>query len=120
MCGRFAYGNQRTKSALDPYGFRRAMTRLGWEPAHLVVAEHPWTRLFGMIPCSYGVRNTRPPTIVMGFPRCGSIHTCFMRQALDVAFLSRTGEVLAVCREVAPWRVLSCREAASVIERIAL
>lgn len=120
MCGRLAYGNQRTTGALDPYGFRRAMTRLGWEPAHLVVAERPWARLLGMIPCSYGVRNVCSPTIVMGFPRCGSIHTCFMRRTLDVAFLSRTGEVLAVCREVAPWRVLSCREAASVIERIAL
>ena len=110
MCGRLAYGNQRTTGALDPYGFRRAMTRLGWEPAHLVVAKRPWA----------SVRNVCSPTIVMGFPRCGSIHTCFMRRALDVAFLSRTGEVLAVCREVAPWRVLSCREAASVIERIAL
>ena len=119
MCGCLQYGRKRAKGALDPYGFRHAMTCLGWKSAHLVVANRPWTRLLGMIPRSYGVRNAHSEAVAMGFPRCRSIHTCFMRRALDVAFLSQTGEVLAVCREVAPWRVLSCREAASVIERIA-
>ena len=102
---------------LDPYGFRRALGELGWEPTRLVIAEAPLVRLMGMIPASRGgCDDAAPPA--MGFPRCRSVHTCFMRCAIDVAFLSATGDVLAVCNDVAPWRVLACRGAASVIERI--
>lgn len=33
---------------LDPYGFRRALRELGWEPARLVVAERFVPRLRGL------------------------------------------------------------------------
>jgi uncharacterized membrane protein (UPF0127 family) len=37
---------------------------------------------------------------------CPSVHTFFMRFALDVALLDRQGQVLAVRRGVRPWRVV--------------
>ena len=45
-----------------------------------------------------------------------SIHTFFMRFAIDAVFLSRTGDVLKVARDVRPWRVRSCRGAYAVLE----
>ncbi|MBQ9005843.1 MAG: DUF192 domain-containing protein [Atopobiaceae bacterium] len=48
---------------------------------------------------------------------CRSIHTFGMSYPIDVAFLSREGVAVLVGRRVAPGRVLSCRKAASVIER---
>lgn len=115
----------------DPYGFRRALRELGWEPARLFVAEHFLQRLVGMIAlkpcCSEGSssatdgnarRELRPPSVVMAFPRCSSIHTCLMRMRIDVAFLDRDGKVLAVYRNVRPWRICSYRGAVSVIERL--
>ncbi len=108
------------RCALDPYGFRRALRMLGWEPACLVVAEAPFARLAGMIPRSYGAAGAPGEEVVMGFPRCHAVHTCFMHRALDIAFLSKTGEVLAVHRAVDPWHMRSHRGAASVLERFSM
>ncbi len=36
---------------------------------------------------------------------CRSVHTCFMRFAIDVVWLAHGGRVLAVRRGVRPWRV---------------
>lgn len=36
---------------------------------------------------------------------CGSIHTWGMRYAIDVLFLSRELRVLAIWRDVRPWRI---------------
>jgi uncharacterized membrane protein (UPF0127 family) len=41
----------------------------------------------------------------MAFERCGSIHTCFMRFAIDVVFLSRDGVVKKVGHALKPYRV---------------
>ena len=48
---------------------------------------------------------------------CRSIHTCWMRYPLDVAFVSSDGVVLDSRRAVPPWRLLSCHKAAYVLER---
>ena len=45
-----------------------------------------------------------------------SVHTFFMRFAIDVVFLSRDGEVLKVAAGVPAWRTASCRGAKAVIE----
>jgi uncharacterized protein len=45
-----------------------------------------------------------------------SVHTFFMRFAIDVVFLSRDGEVLKVAHDVKPWRARSCRRAHAVLE----
>ncbi len=109
----------------DPCGFRRALRALGWEPARLLVAESFLQRLVGMLaldlcegakPVDAGPSARLP--VVMAFPRCSSVHTCFMRSPIDVAFIDRDGRVLSVCQGVPPWRIRSCRGAASVLERL--
>jgi hypothetical protein len=37
---------------------------------------------------------------------CSSIHTCFMRFALDLVMVDKQGRVLQVSRAVKPWRAL--------------
>jgi hypothetical protein len=34
-----------------------------------------------------------------------SIHTCFMRMAIDLLFLGRDGRILKICPAVPPWRI---------------
>src|SRR4051794_27498198 len=46
---------------------------------------------------------------------CTSIHTLFMRYAIDVAFIARDGRVLKVAT-VAPWRAAACLRAHGVLE----
>jgi hypothetical protein len=41
------------------------------------------------------------------FPACASIHTFFMRGAIDVVFLDPQSRVLAVYPAFRPWRVLT-------------
>lgn len=92
-----------------------AIAELGWDPAGLVAADGFAARLFGMTvraPC----RSTGAP-VVMYLPRTRSVHTCFMRYALDIAFADRAGHVIRLHKGVAPWRVVSCRAAAFTLER---
>jgi uncharacterized protein len=49
-------------------------------------------------------------------PRCSSVHTFGMRFALDLAFLDRDGNLLAVRRVVPPRRLVWQRGAAAVLE----
>ena len=37
--------------------------------------------------------------------RCNSIHTCFMRFAIDATFLDDDGNVVKVVRNIRPWRL---------------
>lgn len=67
-------------------------------------------RLRGLL----GTTRDAAPVLIM---RCATVHTFGMRYALDLAFLSREGEVLRTEREVPPGRVASCRRAAHVLER---
>ncbi len=47
---------------------------------------------------------------------CNSIHTFFMRFAVDVIFLDGAGRVLRIWPRVRPWRALACPDAKSVLE----
>ena len=38
-------------------------------------------------------------------PRCGCIHTCFMRFPIDATFLDRRGRVVKTVRNIRPWRL---------------
>src|SRR5215208_5521751 len=49
-------------------------------------------------------------------PACSSVHTLGMRFHLDLVFLDREGEPLAVRRAVAPARLVCCRGAEAVLE----
>jgi len=46
----------------------------------------------------------------------GSIHTAFMRFAIDAVFLDRADHVVKVAIALRPWRAAACRGARSVLE----
>jgi uncharacterized membrane protein (UPF0127 family) len=45
-----------------------------------------------------------------------SIHTAFMRFAIDAVFLDRADRVVKVAAELRPWRTSACRGARAVLE----
>jgi uncharacterized membrane protein (UPF0127 family) len=50
-------------------------------------------------------------------PSCNSIHTCFMRFSIDLAFVDQSMSVVAIRQNVKPWRmVLPISKAYGVFE----
>jgi uncharacterized protein len=47
---------------------------------------------------------------------CASVHTCFMRYAIDVVFIDKGGCVLKLVEHLAPWRATACWHAHAAIE----
>jgi len=68
--------------------------------ARLEIAHGFWSRFIGL-----QFRRTLPADSALLLAPCGSIHTAFVRFSLDVAFLDRQGVVLAVRRNLRPWRL---------------
>lgn len=98
--------------------YAAALRELGWAPARLAVASGFRDRLLGIVgPLARGEPGSAPVALV--FPSCDAVHTCFMRRALDIAFIDAEGHVLEEHRSVGPWRFLRCRGAFAVLERIA-
>ncbi len=76
-----------------------------------LVAEGPLTRtrgLLGKLAMEEGEGLLLRPA--------SSIHTFFMRFSIDAVFLGRSGEVLKVAHDLAPWRVARCSGARAVLE----
>ena len=80
----------------------------GWT---IFVARTGGQRLLGLM----GLR-AMPPGSALLFPRCASVHTAWMRMAIDVVFLDADGRALAVRHRLRPWRVARCRAAVAVVE----
>ena len=73
-------------TAVSSYiAYARALNRLGWTPAEFAVAESFAVRLRGMLGRCPVAANGLP--LVMAFPRCSSVHTCFMAYPIDIAFI---------------------------------
>ncbi|HJT86306.1 MAG TPA: DUF192 domain-containing protein [Bryobacteraceae bacterium] len=47
---------------------------------------------------------------------CESVHTFFMKFAIDLVYLDKKNKVRKVCHAVAPWRVSACFRAHSIVE----
>lgn len=47
---------------------------------------------------------------------CASVHTCFMRYAIDVLYVDRDGVVLKVVPALKPWRFSACWGARTTLE----
>lgn len=75
------------------------------------VASSFRTRLLGLAHLS-GV-EAGPGLLI---PRCSSVHTFGMRFPLDLYFLDKAGEVVAVHRGVPRRRMVVCRRAVAVVE----
>lgn len=103
-------------SAVSSYiAYARALNRLGWTPAEFAVAESFVVRLLGMLGRRPVAANGLP--LVMAFPHCSSVHTCFMAYPIDIAFIDRNGNILARYENVRPWRMCSHPCAWAVLER---
>ena len=67
----------------------------------LEVADRFWSRF-----CGLQFRRLLPPGHGILLAPCSSIHTMWMRFAIDAAMLDGTGRVLAVQTAVRPWRLV--------------
>ena len=47
---------------------------------------------------------------------CASVHTAFMRYAIDVVFLDRVGRIRKVILHLKPWRMAACPGAYQTLE----
>ncbi len=47
---------------------------------------------------------------------CASVHTAFMRYAIDVVFLDRAGVVRKIVPHLQPWRMAACAGAHQTLE----
>jgi uncharacterized membrane protein (UPF0127 family) len=57
-----------------------------------------------------------PAGCALLIPGCDSVHTAWMRFAIDVVFLDADGRVLRVATGVTPWRVVRRAGADAVVE----
>ncbi len=65
-------------------------------------------------------RSSMAPSEALWFHQCNSIHTYFMRFAIDAIFVDEQLRVKKVCRNLKPWRlVLPIWRASSVFEMAA-
>ena len=64
-----------------------------------------------------GLLGTGPGAEPVVLTRCTSVHTFGMAYAIDVAFVSETGEVVEVVRDFPPGKVVSDARASCVFER---
>jgi uncharacterized membrane protein (UPF0127 family) len=67
---------------------------------NITVARSFWQRFKGLM-CS------KPLPVAQGLliPRCASVHTLFMRYALDVVYLDKRGAVVKLVPALNPWRL---------------
>jgi uncharacterized protein len=71
----------------------------------------PWERMRGLL--------CRPPLgeqEALIIDRCGSVHTCGMKYALDLVFLDRQSVIRKLQRDVRPWRMGWCMAAIMTLE----
>ena len=62
-------------------------------------AENLQDRLFGLIP-----RASMDKSEGLFLKPCSSIHTCFMKFAIDAVFLDKKMKVVAIIDSMKPWR----------------
>lgn len=67
---------------------------------NITVASNFWLRFKGLM-------LTKPLAVdaALLIPRCSSVHTFFMRFALDLVYLNKQGSVVKLVKNVKPWRM---------------
>lgn len=78
---------------------------------HLLVAARPLRRMRGLLG-----RSDLPHSEGILLRPAGSIHTFFMRFAIDAVFLDRDLVVVGIEPSLGPWRTAKRRGAKSVVE----
>lgn len=76
------------------------------------MADSPFKRMLGLLG-----RQSLPKGEALIIRPCNSIHTFFMRFAIDLVFVSKDNEVVKVISNIPPFRFSSlCLKSALVIE----
>ena len=78
---------------------------------HCLLAETMFARLRGLL----GRRGLAEGEGMLLRP-ASSIHTAFMRFAIDAVFVDKENRVVKVAPEIRPWRAAACRGARAVLE----
>lgn len=103
-------------SEVSPYiAYARALDALGWSPVEFKEAQAFGARLMGLMLASPATPEGLP--VVMAFAGCRSVHTCFMPYPIDIAFIDRSGYVLAFYPATGPWQIRSHPGAWAALER---
>jgi uncharacterized membrane protein (UPF0127 family) len=80
--------------------------------SHVFIADSFFSRLFGLI-----FRRHLKSNEVFVLKDCKSIHTIGMRYGVDAAFIDGKGKIIAVFKDLNPWRITPyIREAVLVLE----
>ncbi len=69
--------------------------------SRLAVADNMWTRFWGL-----QFRAPLPAGAGLLLVPCPSVHTFFLRSAIDVVLIDRRGTVVATRSSVRPWRMV--------------
>jgi len=77
----------------------------------LEIAKTPLARMKGLLG-----RNRLEEDHALLIEECRSVHTWFMRFAIDVVFLDDSLRVRKVVSNLVPWRLSASREASHVLE----
>lgn len=78
--------------------------------ANVKVADNFVTRTFGLI-----LKSSLSESEGLIIKPCCSIHTFFMRFAIDVIFVNKKNEVIALYENVRPWRILPIHPSSSYV-----
>jgi uncharacterized membrane protein (UPF0127 family) len=90
----------------------RNLTRSSEVAVRVRRADHPWSRMLGLL----GRAGLAGDEGLLITP-CSSIHTFFMRFAIDVLYLDRNHVVVKAVQELRPFRLSAClRGGHSVLE----
>jgi uncharacterized membrane protein (UPF0127 family) len=76
-----------------------------------IVADRPLRRMKGLL----GRSDLRQGEGILLKP-AGSVHTFFMRFAIDAVYLDKSLKVVSIARDLAPWRMSRARRARAVLE----
>lgn len=68
---------------------------------NIKVAENFFTRSVGLLS-----RKSISESEALIIKPCCSVHTFFMKFAIDILFVSASGEVIALYENISPWRIL--------------
>jgi len=77
----------------------------------LIHASTLWQRLGGLL-----ARAALREHEALVLAPCSSVHTCFMRYAIDVVFVDERGRVLKTVERLEPWRAAGCWRAKAAVE----
>ena len=93
-------------------GTFRAAASEGQDPSlKVLVCESLFRRLRGLLG-----REEFLSEMLVWIKPCSSVHTCFMRVAIDLVYLDKSQNILKLVSGLRPWKFSGCVGASSVLE----